>query len=133
MTNCHKEYKSFVEWNKDPKVAQAASDLYGGDIERLELYPGLHAEGTSGDGLQNYDSEPLRVSTMRNGLLFDAIALVRFVVAYFVHSISCYNKSYDLKYRFAAIAFSPPHSMVRPRVDCYYYYLFISSTIPLNL
>ncbi|KAF8192973.1 heme peroxidase [Pholiota molesta] len=71
------KYKSFVEWNKDPKVAQAASDLYGGDIERLELYAGLHAEGASGDGLQNYDSEPLRVSTMRNGLLFDAIALIR--------------------------------------------------------
>jgi hypothetical protein len=72
-----KEYKSFVEWNKDPEISQAASDLYGGNIDRLELYPGLHAEGGFGDGLQDYSSEPLRISTMRNGLLIDAITLVR--------------------------------------------------------
>ncbi|KAF8192977.1 heme peroxidase [Pholiota molesta] len=71
------KYKSFVEWNKDPEISQAASDLYGGNIDRLELYPGLHAEGGFGDGLQDYSSEPLRISTMRNGLLIDAITLIR--------------------------------------------------------
>lgn len=71
------EYKSFQEWNRNAEAAAAASEIYGGDIDRLELYPGLHAEGVAGDGLHDYSMEPLRVNTMRNGLLLDAVALVR--------------------------------------------------------
>ena len=71
------EFKSFVDWNADPTVSKTASDLYGGDIDRLELYPGLHAEGVAGDGFgQTYS--PVRVNTMRNGLLLDAVSLVRY-------------------------------------------------------
>lgn len=59
------------------EINAAASELYGGDINRLELYPGLHAEGVKGDGLDSgHDLNPLRVNTMRNGLLLDAVALV---------------------------------------------------------
>lgn len=69
------EYKTFEEWNAHKEVADAARSLYH-DIDKLELYPGLHAEGNNNDGLgKKYG--PLRVSTMRIGLLFDAIALVR--------------------------------------------------------
>ncbi|KZP27976.1 heme peroxidase [Athelia psychrophila] len=71
------KYTSFEEWNKNSKVAAAASELYGGEIDRLELYPGLHAEGILGDGLHDYSSEPLRVNTTRNGLLLDAVTLIR--------------------------------------------------------
>jgi len=68
-------FNSFEEWNANPDIANAARKLYG-DIDRLELYPGLHAEGHVEDGFgQQYN--PLRVSTVRNGLLFDAITLVR--------------------------------------------------------
>lgn len=31
-------YDSFLEWNPDPEIANAASKLYGGDINNLELY-----------------------------------------------------------------------------------------------
>jgi hypothetical protein len=67
-------YKSFTEWNADPEVVKTAEELYG-HIDKLELYPGLHAEGRNGDGF-NVQYPKLRVDTMRNGLLFDAIALV---------------------------------------------------------
>lgn len=70
------EYTSFEEWNKNAKISAAASELYGGDINQLELYPGLHAEGILGDGINDYSGDPLRVNTMRNGLLLDAVALV---------------------------------------------------------
>ena len=67
-------FKSFEDWNAYPEIANAARELYG-DIDRLELYPGLHAEGHAEDGYgQKYNS--LRVNTVRFGLLFDAIALV---------------------------------------------------------
>ena len=67
-------FKSFEDWNSYPEIANAARELYG-DIDRLELYPGLHAEGHADDGYeQRYDI--LRVNTVRFGLLFDAIALV---------------------------------------------------------
>ena len=67
-------FKSFEDWNASPEIANAARELYG-DIDRLELYPGLHAEGHAEDGYgQKYNS--LRVNTVRFGLLFDAIALV---------------------------------------------------------
>jgi len=68
-------FKSFEDWNAYPEIANAARELYG-DIDKLELYPGLHAEGHAEDGFeQKYNN--LRVSTVRNGLLFDAIALIR--------------------------------------------------------
>ncbi|GLB44633.1 hypothetical protein LshimejAT787_1702600 [Lyophyllum shimeji] len=37
--------KSFDDWNSDPEIANAAERLYG-NIDSLELYPGLHAEET---------------------------------------------------------------------------------------
>ena len=67
-------FKSFEDWNAYPEIANAARRLYG-DIDRLELYPGLHAEGHAEDGFgQKYDN--VRILTVLNGLLFDAIALV---------------------------------------------------------
>lgn len=36
-------YASFIEWNSNPEVAEAAEKLYG-DINHLELYTGLQAE-----------------------------------------------------------------------------------------
>ncbi|THH03482.1 hypothetical protein EW145_g6221 [Phellinidium pouzarii] len=33
-----KAYSSFLEWNPDPEIAEAASKLYYGDINNLELY-----------------------------------------------------------------------------------------------
>lgn len=69
------EFKDFKDWNADEKVAAAAQELYG-DIDKLELYPGLHAEGCNGDG-SGVEYDRLRVHTMRNGLLLDAVALVR--------------------------------------------------------
>lgn len=32
------EYESFEEWNPDKEIAFAASKLYNGDINNLELY-----------------------------------------------------------------------------------------------
>jgi len=37
------EYKTFLEWNSNPEIADAAEKLYG-DIDNLELYVGLQAE-----------------------------------------------------------------------------------------
>ena len=74
------EYKSFEEWNANKEIATAASELYRGNIDDLELYPGLHAEGHKDDGLkldpEGYEYDKLRVHTMRISLLFDAVALV---------------------------------------------------------
>ena len=67
-------FKSYEDWNAYPDIANAARGLYG-VIDRLELYPGLHAEGHAEDGFGQQYSR-FRVSTVRNGLLFDAIALV---------------------------------------------------------
>lgn len=68
-----KTYSSFSEWNPDPKVYKAAEMLYG-DIDNLELYPGLMAEETKpsmpGSGLcPGY--------TISRGILSDAAALTR--------------------------------------------------------
>ncbi|KAF9465862.1 heme peroxidase [Collybia nuda] len=68
-------FTSFEDWNAAPEIAHAARELYG-NIDRLELYPGLHAEGRNGDGFgKRYPL--LRVDTMRNGLLLDAVSLIR--------------------------------------------------------
>jgi len=72
------KYTKFTEWNANEGIATAASKLYNGNIDDLEPYPGFHAEGHRDDGLltpEPYDR--LRIHTMRNGLLFDAIALIR--------------------------------------------------------
>ncbi|KAJ3035169.1 hypothetical protein HDV00_004291 [Rhizophlyctis rosea] len=67
------EYKSFKEWNPDPEVSRAAELLYG-HIDRLELYPGLHAEETKppmpGSGV-------CPGHTTGRGILDDAVSLVR--------------------------------------------------------
>ncbi len=68
-----KTYSSFSEWNPDPKVYKAAEMLYG-DIDNLELYPGMMAEETKpsmpGSGLcPGY--------TISRGILSDAAALTR--------------------------------------------------------
>ncbi|SJX64637.1 putative dioxygenase Ssp1 [Sporisorium reilianum f. sp. reilianum] len=68
-----KTYNSFSEWNPDPKISRAAEMLYG-DIDNLELYPGLMAEEAKpsipGSGLcPGY--------TISRGILSDAAALTR--------------------------------------------------------
>ena len=40
---CFTAYATFLEWNSDPEIADAAEKLYG-DINFLELYVGLQAE-----------------------------------------------------------------------------------------
>ncbi|KAF2274484.1 linoleate diol synthase [Westerdykella ornata] len=68
-----KPYKTFEDWNEDPKVARAAELLYG-HIDNLELYPGLMAECTKpampGSGV-------CPGQTTGRGILNDAVALVR--------------------------------------------------------
>ncbi|CAE6433839.1 unnamed protein product [Rhizoctonia solani] len=68
-----KTFKTFEEWNSDPVIANAARKLYG-DIDSLELYPGLHAEECMklgpGSGL-------CAGFTVTRAILGDAIALVR--------------------------------------------------------
>ncbi|KAF8892276.1 heme peroxidase [Infundibulicybe gibba] len=66
-------YASFLEWNPDPEIADAAEKLYG-DIDHLELYVGLQAEEAKpvveGAGLcPGY--------TISRAILSDAIALTR--------------------------------------------------------
>ncbi|KAI0260103.1 linoleate diol synthase [Gloeopeniophorella convolvens] len=68
-----KPYASFLEWNTNPEVAEAAERLYG-DIDNLELYVGLQAEEAKpiadGAGLcPGY--------TISRAILSDAIALTR--------------------------------------------------------
>ncbi|CAL1714626.1 unnamed protein product [Somion occarium] len=68
-----KTYSTFLEWNSDPEVADAAEKLYG-DINMLELYVGLQAEEAkpvvAGAGLcPSY--------TISRAILSDAIALTR--------------------------------------------------------
>jgi Cytochrome P450 len=68
-----KAYDSFEAWNPDKKVARAAELLYG-NIENLELYPGLMAECTKpampGSGV-------CPGQTTGRGILDDAVSLVR--------------------------------------------------------
>ncbi|KAG1717309.1 heme peroxidase [Suillus paluster] len=68
-----KTYSSFLEWNPDVEIAEAAEKLYG-HIDNLELYAGLQAEAT----------KPLREGaglcpgyTISRSILSDAIALTR--------------------------------------------------------
>ncbi|KAI9702717.1 MAG: hypothetical protein M1820_006101 [Bogoriella megaspora] len=68
-----KEYENFEQWNPDKEVARAAELLYG-QIDNLELYPGLLAECTKpampGSGV-------CPGQTTGRGILDDAVALVR--------------------------------------------------------
>jgi hypothetical protein len=68
-----KPYESFEDWNPDKKVARNAELLYG-NIENLELYPGLMAECTKpampGSGV-------CPGQTTGRGILDDAVSLVR--------------------------------------------------------
>lgn len=68
-----RRYKTFLEWNPDKEIADAAEKLYG-EIDNLELYTGLQAEATKpvvkGAGLcPGY--------TISRAILADAIALIR--------------------------------------------------------
>ncbi|PFH51764.1 hypothetical protein AMATHDRAFT_2679 [Amanita thiersii Skay4041] len=81
-----KPYKTFLEWNSDPEVADAAEKLYG-DINYLELYVGLQAEEAKpvmdGAGLcPGY--------TISRAILSDAIALTR-GDRFFTHDYTPYN------------------------------------------
>ncbi|KDR80737.1 hypothetical protein GALMADRAFT_1103751 [Galerina marginata CBS 339.88] len=81
-----KPYASFLEWNSDPEIADAAEKLYG-DIEYLELYAGLQAEEAKplvdGAGLcPGY--------TISRAILSDAIALTR-GDRFFTHDFTPYN------------------------------------------
>ncbi|KAF8519048.1 linoleate diol synthase [Hysterangium stoloniferum] len=87
-----KPYESFEEWNPDKEIANTARKLYG-DIERLELYPGLQAEETKpvepGAGLcPPYTTSrailaglkklyPVIIEHTSSKLVIDAIALTR--------------------------------------------------------
>jgi hypothetical protein len=68
-----KAYETFEDWNPDKEVARAAELLYG-NIENLELYPGLMAECTKpampGSGV-------CPGQTTGRGILDDAVALIR--------------------------------------------------------
>lgn len=68
-----KPYETFEDWNPDITVAQAAELLYG-DIENMELYPGLMAECTKpfmpGSGA-------CPGQTTGRGILDDAVSLIR--------------------------------------------------------
>ncbi|KAH9986089.1 linoleate diol synthase [Russula compacta] len=66
-------YSTFLEWNSNPEIAEAAEHLYG-NIDNLELYVGLQAEESKpvvdGAGLcPGY--------TISRAILSDAIALTR--------------------------------------------------------
>ncbi|KAI9659982.1 MAG: hypothetical protein M1821_001334 [Bathelium mastoideum] len=68
-----KPYEDFEAWNPDKETARAAELLYG-NIENLELYPGLMAECTKppmpGSGV-------CPGQTIGRGILDDAVSLVR--------------------------------------------------------
>ena len=68
-----KPYETFEDWNPDITVARAAELLYG-DIDNMELYPGLMAECTKpfmpGSGV-------CPGQTTGRGILDDAVSLVR--------------------------------------------------------
>ncbi|KAI0819154.1 linoleate diol synthase [Trametes gibbosa] len=86
-----KTYTSFIEWNSDPTIANAAEKLYG-HIDRLELYVGLQAEEAKpvveGAGLcPSY--------TISRAILSDAIALTRgdrfFTADYTPFNMTCWG------------------------------------------
>jgi len=68
-----KPFESFLEWNSDPVIANAAEQLYV-HIDNLELYPGLLAEETKpnmpGSGV-------CPGHTIGRGILDDAVSLIR--------------------------------------------------------
>ncbi|TFK65591.1 linoleate diol synthase [Pluteus cervinus] len=81
-----KPYATFLEWNSDPEIAEAAESLYG-SIDYLELYVGLQAEEAKpvmdGAGLcPGY--------TISRAILSDAIALTR-GDRFFTHDFTPYN------------------------------------------
>jgi linoleate 10R-lipoxygenase len=81
-----KTYDSFIEWNSDPEIADAAERLYG-HIDSLELYVGLQAEEAKplvdGAGLcPGY--------TISRAILSDAIALTR-GDRFFTHDFTSHN------------------------------------------
>jgi len=86
-----KPYDTFLEWNPDKKIAEAAEKLYN-DIEHLELYVGLQAEESKpvvkGAGLcPGY--------TISRAILADAVALIRgdrfFTADYTAHNLTAWG------------------------------------------
>ncbi|GJE90952.1 linoleate diol synthase and cytochrome P450 domain-containing protein [Phanerochaete sordida] len=68
-----KPYATFLEWNSNKEIANAAEKLYG-DIDHLELYTGLQAE----EAKPVMDGAGLCPSyTVSRAILADAIALTR--------------------------------------------------------
>ncbi|KIM75809.1 hypothetical protein PILCRDRAFT_665455 [Piloderma croceum F 1598] len=65
-----KPFSTFKEWSSSPEIVTAAMDLYG-EVDNLELYPGLQAEdGMPGSGFRmGY--------TMTYALLVDIVTSVR--------------------------------------------------------
>ncbi|KAF9038426.1 linoleate diol synthase [Panaeolus papilionaceus] len=81
-----KPFTTFLEWNSDPEIANAAEKLYG-HIDYLELYTGLQAEEAKplvdGAGLcPGY--------TISRAILSDAIALTR-GDRFFTHDFTPFN------------------------------------------
>ncbi|KAF8159445.1 linoleate diol synthase [Crassisporium funariophilum] len=81
-----KPFTTFLEWNSDPEIADAAEKLYG-NIDYLELYSGLQAEEAKplvdGAGLcPGY--------TISRAILSDAIALTR-GDRFFTHDFTPFN------------------------------------------
>ncbi|TFK39791.1 linoleate diol synthase [Crucibulum laeve] len=81
-----KPFTTFLEWNSDPEIADAAEKLYG-HIDNLELYTGLQAEEAKplveGAGLcPGY--------TISRAILSDAIALTR-GDRFFTHDFTPFN------------------------------------------
>ncbi|EPQ31153.1 uncharacterized protein PFL1_01342 [Pseudozyma flocculosa PF-1] len=89
-----KKLESFAEWNNDTDVAKAAEMLYG-DIDNLELFPGLLAEeakpSMTGSGLcPGY--------TISRAILSDAAALTRgdrfYTLDYSTSTMTTYGLEY---------------------------------------
>jgi linoleate 10R-lipoxygenase len=66
--NLSKAYETFLDWNDDPEIAEAAERLYS-HIDNLELYVGLQAEQVKpvvdGAGLCPGMSQSLVISGLR--------------------------------------------------------------------
>ncbi|KAF8630158.1 hypothetical protein AX15_003106 [Amanita polypyramis BW_CC] len=81
-----KPYNTFLEWNPNPEIADAAEKLYG-DINNLELYVGLQAE----DAKPVIDGAGLCPGyTISRAILSDAIALTR-GDRFFTHDYTPHN------------------------------------------
>ncbi|KAF8623795.1 hypothetical protein AX17_007298 [Amanita inopinata Kibby_2008] len=95
-----KPLKSFQEWTSNGETAEAARDMYGGNIDRLELYPGLQAEQSmKGSGLSfGY--------TMTYSLIVDIVSKIRSDPRFAQH----FDEGSLTKWGFEDCAMWPNHS-----------------------